>query len=64
MGGAGDGMAKDTVGGAAFMRKRKSGKAANRKSQPLKKVSRVRQNFPEAWVWTETQIKYLLDTQN
>ena len=26
--------------------------------KPPQKVSRMRQDFPEVWIWTETMIKY------
>ena len=27
--------------------------------KPPKKITRVRQNFPETWIWTEMETKYL-----
>ena len=29
------------------------------KEKQLKKVARIRQEFPEAWLWTETELKYM-----
>ena len=31
-----------------------------RKTVPLQKVSRVRHEFPEAWIWTDIDSRYLL----
>ena len=29
------------------------------KGKQVQKVTRVRQEFPEAWIWTETEAKYM-----
>ena len=35
------------------------GGASDDNQKSLKKVAKVRQNFPESWIWTETETKYI-----
>ena len=52
-----DGFAEDDAPGRGERGSEESEGPPLAKRKQLKKVTRVRQNFPEAWIWMETEAK-------